>query len=380
MKLFFVAGEHSGDLYGSRLLQALQSIVANCKFFGVGGPLMRAKGMECCLEMEQFQVMGFTQVVCRFPAICKQFLTVRRQILTLQPEVVVLIDYPGFNMRLAKSLRKKGYRGKIVQYISPTVWAWGAGRIEKLAQTLDLLLTIFPFEKALFSKTSLFVKFVGHPLLEILQSYSYDTHWRERLQWQNSDHPILAVFPGSRMGEITRLLPRQLEAACHLQQSAPLQIAISCAEERFNETISSIATSCRVQAYCVPQKYSYELMRECRSAIAKCGTVNLELALHKKPSAIVYELSYLNHLILRHLISSDLKYYSIVNILSDQEIYPELVKEKFSAHQLYKALVPLHVEGAKRLECLKACEKVASLFSTKSASVEAAQAIMRLIA
>lgn len=384
-KIFVFAGEHSGDAYGGKLLGALHSLNPGLKAYGVGGPSMREQGMECIMPMEDFQVMGFVDIVRKFPTIWKQFYTLRDHILKTNPDVAVLIDYPGLNLRLAKSLRSKGYKGKLVHYVCPTVWAWGKGRIKTLANSLDLLLTIFPFEPPLFSNTSLDTRFVGHPLVENLKSHPYDPEWAQKVGLKHTDN-LLALFPGSRPGEITRLLKRQLEAALRIRQGDPsLQIAISCADERVETLIQKIASSLDLEIgkdlHLVPRAYSYDLMKACRSAIAKSGTVNLELALHLKPTVVVYEISMINYLILWYFVRLHLNHYSIVNILCGRYVYPELITEKFTSEELYQALAPLHRDGAERDACVAGCREALQSLETSEnvlASQQAAKAITTL--
>ena len=161
--LFIFAGESSGDLLGSRLLSALYKHNPNLNIVGVGGPKMRAAGMECIMQTEAFEVMGFIDVFLALPSLIKKFYKVAKAILCSNPKAVLFIDYPGFNLALASYLRKKGYRNQLIHYVAPSVWAWGKKRIPKMAQTLDLLLTIFPFEATYFAHTPLAVHYVGHP-------------------------------------------------------------------------------------------------------------------------------------------------------------------------------------------------------------------------
>lgn len=385
-KVFILAGEHSGDVCGGKLLTAMRKLSPGIHAYGVGGPEMRQQGLECVMPMEDFQVMGFVDIVRRFPAIWKQFYAIRDLILKTQPDVAIFIDYPGFNLRLAKSLRKKGYKGKLVHYVCPTVWVWGKGRIKTLADNLDLLLTIFPFEPPLFSDTKLDTRFVGHPLIEALNHHHYDPQWAEKVGITNTDN-ILALFPGSRTGEITRLLRRQLEAAIRLRNKEPsLQIALSCADEKQLPLIREIACKCGLELgkdfYLVPREHTYDLMKACRTAIAKSGTVNLELALHGKPCVVVYEVSIINYLILWYFIRLHLDHYSIVNILCNRTVYPELIAEPFTSEELFQTLLPLHIDGPDRNACLEGCREVQEGLAgaTKSlvASQGAAEAITTL--
>ena len=197
--LFISAGELSGDLHGAKLVEELLKAHPKLKIAAVAGPKMRAMKIKPYFRMETLSVMGFVDVFFSLHKIIKQFYAVRRKILELQPKAVLLIDYPGFHLRLAESLKKKGYQGKIIHYICPTVWAWGKKRIFQMAKNLDLLLTIFPFEPQYFSKTNLPVRYVGHPLISQMQPTILE---RKK---------ILALFPGSREAQIEKNLPLQLK-------------------------------------------------------------------------------------------------------------------------------------------------------------------------
>ena len=191
-RCFFIAGEHSGDLHGAHLLQALHKEQPDAFYAGVGGPLMRAEQFHCFLPMEDFQIFGFTGIVRHLPRVVNQFRQIRDHILGHDYDVVIFVDYPGFNLRMAQALRKRGYKGKLVQYICPSVWAWGKGRIDGMVKTLDLLIAFFPFEPALFAHTKLPVVFCGHPLTEAVAP----------ARAAPTEPPMIAIFPGSRRREI----------------------------------------------------------------------------------------------------------------------------------------------------------------------------------
>lgn len=367
-RLFVLAGEHSGDLHGGAALKALRREEPSLKVFGVGGPEMVKQGLEVTIPMEQFQVFGFTDIAKKLWPLWQQFRKTRDLILNEKPDGVLLIDYPGFNLRLARDLRRRGYQGKIIYYICPTVWAWGKGRIQQLADHVDLLLTIFPFEPALFSHTSLPVRFVGHPLVQAVESYSYNPNWYEQCGISRSVRS-LAIFPGSREGEIRRLLPRQLTAALKLKQIDPeLAILISCADDRLKRMIESEVSRCARMAdlHLIPKTFSYEMMRDCQLALTKSGTVALELALHKKPSVVVYEVSTLNRLIARFALRLQLPHYCIVNILCGKTVYPEFIEKSFNADDLAKALEKIHIDGPDRQSSLEGCMQARQSLKTPS--------------
>lgn len=378
--LFIFAGEPSGDLHGSRLMSALKEEIPALSIAGVGGPLMRASGMNCYLQMEEFQVMGFTDVLKSLPKLIKQFYFVKKQILHSNPSCVVLIDYPGFNLRLARALRRDGYKGKIVQYICPSVWAHGKSRIDLMANSLDLLLSIFPFEIKCFAKTSLRVEYVGNPLVDAIHEYVYDSEWKAKVGIPN-DKEILAVFPGSRADEIRRNLPKQLAAALKCSQGS---LAISISKEAmrsfFQDTIKQHVPANRLDAiYLVPSQFTYELMRDSRTAIAKSGTVTLELALHHTPTIVTYELSFLNYLIAKHVLRLQLPYFCLANLLMEEEVFPECIGRKISEEIITEKLDSIDQNELTRQRIASQCKEIQNLLGGSGSSKKAAQSIASLI-
>lgn len=378
-KLFIFAGENSGDLHGSHLIQAIKKTIPLISFDGVAGPRMRSHGIQGPHQMEDFEVMGITDVLKNLPKLCSQFYNIRNHILTTNPRGIVLIDYPGFNLRLAQALRKKGFKGKIIQYVSPSVWAHGAHRINQMAKTLDLLLTIFPFEKHSFDVTKLNVAYVGNPLCEYIKNYSYDEHWLEKLSLPK-DKRIIALFPGSRHHEILRNLPIMLEAAAKYKKIAPDAVfAISCVHPTIFQQLHT-PSILQGSLFTIPKEFTYELMRDSRTAIAKSGTVTLELALHKRPTVVVYKLTTLNRLYAQYILKLKLPFYCIVNILAKRCVFPELIEKGFSADILLQHLQTLDAQTPTRQECIEACEEISkSLSGDQDASLLSAKAIQEVL-
>lgn len=380
---FIFAGEASGDLHGSRLMQALKQRDSTCSFIGVGGPAMRKAGLSTLLNMEEFQVMGFTDVIKALPRLWKQFRFLSKSILECNPPAIILIDYPGFNLRLATSLRRKGYHGKIIQYIAPTVWAHGRERVETLARSVDLLLTIYPFENQYFADTTLQLEYIGNPLVEYIQGHLYNESWKHKLGIPENK-PLIALFPGSRPSEIKQHLFLQLEAACRLKKEHPsLVFALSQIDPALETFMidSILATSLRLgtDIYFVPKKYSYELMRDCYLAIAKSGTVTLELALHEKPTIVLYNLSSLNYWLAKYWLRVKLSHYCIVNILKEKQVYLELIDKKLSSAPIIQAVDKLYCDS-KFYRSIKAeCSTLKELLGTYPASQKAAEAIMEVL-
>lgn len=379
---FLFAGELSGDLHGSHLMQALRNQNPSAIFSGVGGPYMRGNGLELLFPMESFQVMGFSDVFKHFPRLWKLFYQVRDTILSIQPNHVILIDYPGFNLRLAKALRKQGFKGKITQYICPTVWAHGKHRIQTLSSYFDLLLCIFPFEPHYFSHTSLQVKYIGNPLLESLHKHPYQSDWMDRLGIPDGQN-LIALFPGSRQGEIQRHAPQQLEVAFHLKKSDPhLRFALSCAQESLHNELLHLAQQSSLllnqDLFIIPPHYHYELMKTCQTALAKSGTVTLELALHRVPTVVHYQVSSFNYAIAKYVLRLQLPYYCIVNILGERMIFPEFVEKKIETMDLKKQLELLHFNSAQRQRIQADCEMIKERLGPQLSHETAARAIEEL--
>jgi len=381
--LFIFAGEPSGDLHGGRLLKALKEHHQELKADGVGGPHLRQQGLTCVFPTEEFEVMGLSDVLLALPKLWSRFKKVRRHILTTNPQGVVLIDYPGFNLRLAKALRKKGYTGKIVQYISPTVWAHSRKRIDHMAKTLDLLLTIYPFEPPYFFHTPLRTEYVGNPLVEYVHTHPYDDHWAEKHQIPDTEN-LVALFPGSRKSEILHHLPPLLQAARLLKQDNPaLLFAISCVKEEsiplIEKAIEQHEFRLNRDIFLVPSKHTYDLMRTARAAIAKSGTVTLELALHSCPTVVVYQLSMLNRFYARMFLRLNLSHYCIVNILQGREVFPELIEKGFTPRTIAEEALNLIRDNPIREACLSECGHLQEVLNDGFASNAAASKIAELL-
>lgn len=357
--LFIFAGEQSGDVLGAELVRALQSS-SSLTLYGVGGPEMQKAGLKVIHPMERFQVMGFSDVIKSLPRLYKDFKKIQKEILTQRPAGVLLIDYPDFNMRLAKSLRKKGYKGKVIHYVCPSVWAWRKKRVFSLAKTLDLLLSIFPFEEKCFVNTKLAITYVGHPLVSVIHNYTYDPFWTNK-------KPLIAIFPGSRKHEIERNLPLQIAAAKKLGPHYTL--AISVARPHLQDLIQKHVDPTMLL---VPSDKRYELMRAAQCAIATSGTIVLELGLHGVPTVVSYQLSKLNYLLGRYIFRIRLPFYTLVNIICEKQVYPEFIHKKLSSEEVFQALKKL-MDNPK--PCKQECEKLRALLTNENASLKAATII-----
>ncbi len=362
--LFLFAGEQSGDVLGGNLVRALHHAAPSMHLYGVGGTEMQRAGMEITHPMERFQVMGISDVVKALPRLATDFRKIKQEILTKQPAGVVLIDYADFNMRLSRALRKAGYRGKIIHYVCPSVWAWRKNRVKSLAKTLDHLLSILPFEKECFTQTQLPVTYVGHPLVGAIDTHTYDPAW-------TFTRPLIALFPGSRRHEIALNLPVQLAAA---RKFAPgYTIAVSVARPSLEDLICPLVDDSIIL---VPAEKRYELMRSADGALATSGTIILELGLHSVPTVATYQLATFNYLIGRYALRLRLPFYTLVNIICGKEVYPEFIHKELSVDDIATALKILLDNPT---HCHQECARLRELLQRHDASHQAAQTILQTL-
>ncbi|MGE3954318.1 MAG: lipid-A-disaccharide synthase [Parachlamydiales bacterium] len=358
--LFILAGEASGDLQAAELAKRL---APHYHLIGVAGPRMRAAGVEAYLPMEEFQLMGFTDVLKTLPKLILQFRTLRDRLLARHPDAVILVDYGGFNIRLATSLRKHGYRGKIFYYIGPKVWAWGKGRIPKLAKSVDLMMAIMPFEPEVYAGSGLRCEYVGNPLTQLVEGYA------------SGDEFLLGLFPGSRRSEIKLNLPHMLEAAAFLKRQHPdLKIEISVANEGVRPLIEKLTKG---QIPLTPD--SYPLMLRCRAALATSGTVTLELGLRKVPTVVVYRVSLLNAFLARCLFRINLPYYGLVNIIANENLFQERIHTRLSPEKTAAYVDELLRETPQRAKVIAGCERVIELLKSDDPAMRCAKLIRELL-
>ncbi len=373
--LFILAGEASGDLHGAGLVQALLKERPDLKIVAVAGPRMRALPIETLLPMEKLQVMGFLDVLVALPRLIKQFFFLRNALLSLRPRALICIDYPGFNLRLAASLRKKGFAGALIHFICPTVWAWGKKRIPKMEKTLDLLLTLFPFEKKCFSAERLKVSYVGHPLaVSIPKPPSAE---RDNL---------LVLFPGSRKTEIERNFPLQLAAARRIAAVDPkARIAVSIAHTAYAETLRRLAQGVHLYPSGLKSCLDIEFfsctennlwMRRAKMAIATSGTVTLELALHETPTLVTFAIRPLDCFIAQKIFRIHLPHYCIVNIILSKTVFPEFFGPNLTRAALCAQSESLWNNSPLRSQMGQNCALLREALGQKESAREAALEIL----
>lgn len=337
MKLYIIAGEASGDLHGKNLVAALKAQREGLHFRGVGGDGMAAEGVSLVQHIRNTNFMGFVQVVRNLGKIRQLFKDVKADVFAYQPDAVILIDYPGFNLRIAKFLHERGI--KVFFYISPQVWAWKKSRVKKIRRYVDRMFVILPFEKDFYAKEGYEVDFVGHPLLDEIRFGGYDgekirqTHLKGRSK-------LVAILPGSRKQEISRMLPRMLSIA---DRFPDVRFVVGGAPTQQLEFYSSLLDDPEIP---VVMAQTYELLSAADAALVTSGTATLETALFRVPEVVCYAGPWLSVQLARWLIRVD--FISLVNLVMEREVVKELIQKELNADNLYTELNALLNDAAKK--------------------------------
>lgn len=366
-KLFLIAGEASGDLHGSNLIQALKDRNPSLNIAFWGGDLMeKNSGNKPKKHFKELAFMGFFEVVKNLSKILKNFKQCKKDIQLFQPDAIVLIDYPGFNLRIAKWAKKENIR--VYYYISPKVWAWKEKRVYKIKKYVDQLFTIFPFETAFFERFNYKVNYVGNPLVDAISNYrKTQTTVDSNTTWNQSNKPIVALLPGSRKQEIRTKLPVMLEVAKHFTD---YQFVIAGAPSLSTEFYSTIIKDNPIQ---LVFGKTYELLEQSTAALVTSGTATLETALFRVPQVVCYIASPISYSIAKRLLK--IKYISLVNLIFDKEVVCELIQNDCNETRLMKELASILPEGEKREAQLKNCDTLIEMLGNGSASEKVASYI-----
>jgi len=321
-----IAGEASGDLHGSGLIREMKRLQPDLRFFGIGGPRMQEMGIELIYSIDEMSVVGFVEAIKSLPHHRKALGHLSRLMDERGPDLVILIDYPGFNLRLAKIAKQKGL--KVLYYIPPQVWAWGGGRIKTIARYVDKVAVILDFEKEIYRRAGLDAEFVGHPIVEVLK-----TKWsREeflKINGLNPEGKILGLLPGSRTQEIKRLLPEMLKTATAIRKEVrALQVLISV----FPGVDLGLYRQLTDNSVRLIKDSTYELISYADLLLVASGTATLEAAYFGTPIIVVYKLSLLSWLLGKLVVKT--KDIGLVNIVAGRRIVPEFVQWDFKAEKI----------------------------------------------
>jgi lipid-A-disaccharide synthase len=366
-RIYFIAGESSGDAHGAVLMREIARLVPDIQFFGAGGPRMQKIAGGQFMDWTQEAVVGLWDVIVKYPYFRGKFYQMYREILALDPVAVIFVDYPGFNLRLAHYLRRNQFTGKLIYYISPQVWAWNRGRIPRMAAFLNLMLCIFPFEKTLYEASGLRTEFVGHPMLEELDGHRID---------QPREPDLVALLPGSRIREIKRIFPVMLEAArLLLRKSEAIRFEASAASEPAREFMQKLAAEEGLSDIPIGLKNSCELMQRACVGMVASGTATLESSFYLLPFVLIYKVSWLTYLPGRLLIRVD--HLGMPNILAGKEIIPEFIQHEALPVRIADSVWNLYSDPSRRATMVSEMGQVINFLGEKGAGRRAAEAVIR---
>ena len=363
MKYYLIAGEASGDLHGANLMKALQKEDPNADFHFFGGDLMKAQGGILKKHYAEMAFMGFVEVIANLYTIFKNLNQAKQDILSYQPDALILIDFPGFNLKIASFAKKHGI--KVFYYISPKVWAWNQKRVLKIKQTVDHMLCILPFEVDFYKIWGMNVDYVGNPLLDAIAANKTDPLFKKKHNFDN--RPIIALLPGSRKQELTRLLPDMIRVSDYFPNH---QFVIAGAPTYSLKDYKPFIGDKEIP---VVFNETYNLLLHAQAAIVTSGTATLETALLKIPQVVVYKGHAISVAIARRLVN--IKFISLVNLVMDSEVIKELIQEDCTPELIKIELDRILDDSAYRTRMLTHYDQLAERMGKAGASTKAAKLI-----
>lgn len=359
MKYYIIAGEASGDLHASNLMKALKTLDFSATFRCWGGEKMEAVGGTLAEHYKNTAFMGFIEVIKNLRTILGFIKKCKADILSNRPDVIILVDYPGFNLRIAKWAHQQGF--KIVYYITPQVWAWHQSRVHDLGKYTDKLLTILPFEKAFFKKNGYEVIYVGHPLLDAIAEYKPNPDFAA--QYPKGDN-ILALLPGSRKQEIHYILPQMLRACRDTDAKILLAAAPSLKDEVYESVMAAEGMTNKVTLI---KNRTYDILSVAQNALVGSGTATLETALFRVPQVVCYKGNPISIYIARKLV--DIPFISLVNLIENKEIVKELIQDDLNPKNIQQELQKLETN---RAQILQNYDQLITNLGNEGASMKAA--------
>ncbi len=386
--IFFVAGEASGDNHGAELMRSVRQLDVNLHFIGRGGPRMKTiAGGQFHDWIGNAAVLGLWEVIRNYGYFREKFRETLSEIEKSKPDAVVLIDYPGFNLRLARALRRRIAAHKIIYYISPQVWAWNRGRIKKMARFLDLMLCIFPFEADLYNQSGLRTVFVGHPMIERLRACKIDI---ER------DPNLVALFPGSRPREVRKIFPVLIEATHKLRRRKPnLRFEVAAASGALAQEMAEILNRSASggepsdvdgkrealtsgkrdnQSFEIKTGEAATIMQRACAGIVASGSATLEAAYFRLPFVLIYKVAWPTYLAARLVVN--VKYLGMPNVLADKEVVPEFIQHRARGRAIANAVLRLIDEPSTREQMISEFDAIIAQLGEGGASDRAANAII----
>jgi lipid-A-disaccharide synthase len=366
--IMIVAGEASGDMHGANLVREMLKINPALNFYGIGGNKLQEEGVKLLANASDMAVVGLTEVISKLGSILKIMKMMKRSLDERRPDLVILIDYPDFNLPLAKAAKKRGI--KVFYYISPQVWAWRKGRIRQIKKTVNKMAVILPFEVDTYGREGFAVNYVGHPLLDMVKlNYSKK---ESRKKFGLAENKItVGILPGSRPSEVEKLMPELLRAAEILAQSIPdIQFVLPLADTLEEKIITEMISRFTVKVHVVAG-YTYDVISCADLALVASGTATLETALLGVPMVIVYKISLLSYMIGRLIV--DVKNIGLVNIVAGKTIVPELIQSDARGNRIAEEALAILTNGEKKQGMIKELESIRAKLGEPGAAIRAAQ-------
>jgi lipid-A-disaccharide synthase len=368
MRYYIIAGERSGDLHGSNLIRAIRQHDADASFRGFGGEQMTEAGADIFVHYGKMAFMGFVEVLLNLNTISQYIKKAKADILAFRPDVIILIDYGGFNRRIAKFGKQQGI--KVFYYIPPKVWAWYQRRALELKANVDRMFVILPFEKDFFKKIDMEVDYVGNPVLDAVKAHVRDDQFLIRNKLSRS-RPIVALLPGSRKQELLRMIPIMAEVVARFPEYQFAVAAVNNFGSEYYQRLTDLPNVVLVL------EDTYNLLAHAEAAIVTSGTATLETALFKVPQTVVYKASATTYSIVKMLIR--VPYISLVNLIAGREVVKELIQQKANVDDVGNELTSMLQDSAYRKKMLDAYDDLYKLLDTGSASKNAARLMVNYL-
>ena len=335
-RVMIIAGEASGDLHAAKLVREVKEKNSDISFYGIGGRNMIEAGVETLVDSADLAVVGLFEVLAHWNTISGALKKMQHLLRTDPPDLLVLTDYPDFNLRLAKTAKECGI--KVLYYISPQVWAWRQKRVFKIREIVDMMAVVFPFEESFYKKYDVPVRFVGHPLVDEVHASTDQATLRNEFLL-DSDKPVIGLFPGSRQSEIKRLLPIIVESAKIIVKDKPsTQFVIPVASTLNEEDILPYFEGTEFDMRII-QHRSHDVMQVCDAIITVSGTVTLEIALMQIPMVVINKISKLSYFFVGRMLKID--HIALCNIVANKRIVPELIQNDAQANKIATTLLEL---------------------------------------
>lgn len=369
-----ITGEASGDAHAARMLSELRLLRPDITVRGIGGDKMRAAGAEIMVDFSELAVMGLVEVLKRYRHIKNIFNQLLAELTANKPDLLVLVDYPGFNLKLAKQAKKLGI--PVLYYISPKVWAWRAGRVKTIKRYVDKMAVLFPFEVPIYEKAGVPVSCVGHPLVDAVKNTLTTKQAKIKIGLK-LNRRVIGLFPGSRRSEIDNLLPVMLDAAERIQRrNTNVDVVLPLAPGIDETYLNSILAKSAVPVKVVNDKF-YELTAACDAVVAASGTVTLEIALLAVPHFITYRVSPISYQILRRLIQ--IPYVGLCNIVTGKPVILELLQNEVTVERLEAELTALLADPNSKMKAEKISNQVLTALGPSGGAHNAAQEVLNML-